>query len=117
MTIYEHLKSFGYIELFDFISYTFDIYIKPENRDEFFEEFNNLSIDQMAQFVAYQFSNNCVLFCPLHEQRYESTKPIDNIRIYKLKKSCKETIKDWLNTKLKFDGFFETASLFLNGRN
>ena len=46
MTIYERLKSFGYIELFEFISYAFDIYIKPENRDEFFEEFNNLSIRQ-----------------------------------------------------------------------
>lgn len=117
MTIYERLKSFEYIELFEFISYTFGIYIKPENRDEFFEEFNNLSIDQMAQFVAYQFSNDCVLFCPLHEQCHESIKTIDTIRMYKLKKSCKETIKDWLNTKLRFDGFFETASLFLNGRN
>lgn len=117
MTIYERLKSFGYIELFEFISYAFDIYIKPENRDEFFEEFNNLSIDQMAQFVAYQFSNDCLLFCPLYEQCHESTKAIDTIRMYKLKKSCKETIKDWLNTKLRFDGFFETASLFLNGRN
>ena len=117
MTIYERLKSFEYIELFEFMSYTFGIYIKPENRDEFFEEFNNLSIDQMAQFVAYQFSNDCELFCPLYEQCNEITKTIDNIRIYKLNKSCKEIIKDWLNTKLRFDGFFETASLFLNGRN
>ena len=117
MTIYKRLKSFEYIELFDFISYAFDIYIKPENRDEFFEEFNNLSIDQMAQFVAYQFSNDCLLFCPLYEQCYENTKMIGAIRMYELKKSCKETIKDWLNTKLRSDDFFETVSLFLNGRN
>lgn len=117
MTIYERLKSFEYIELFEFMSYAFDIYIKPEKRDEFFEEFNNLSIDQMAQFVAYQFGNDCLLFCPLYEQCHESTKMIDSPEYYILKKSCKETIKDWLNTKLRFDGFFETASLFLNGRD
>lgn len=106
MTIYERLKSFGYIELFDFISYTFDIYIKPENRDEFFEEFNNFSIDQMAQFVAYQFSNDCELLCPLYEQCHESIKTIDTIRIYKLNKSCKEIIKDWLNTNSKQLDYF-----------